>query len=73
MAHSFDWGDFWRTGMTAKVAGMRYHGIRRDGGTKRDRRQHWIAERTGQRHGVEIAYYRAESCPVCNPQEGGTP
>ena len=55
MSRPFSWGDFWRTGLTAMVAAQRHHGIRRDGGqTHTDQRDHWIAERSGPRGGVQM-------------------
>ena len=64
---AFKWCDFWRTGLTAKIAAARRHGVRRDGfQTHTEKREHWIAERGGPRGGVTIRYYSAARCPVCS-------
>ena len=54
--HPYRWGDFWRTGHLASTAVARHHGIRREGVTPTEHRQHWVAERRGPRGGVEIRY-----------------
>jgi hypothetical protein len=53
--HPFGWGDFWKTGMTAKAARSHKKGYRVDGGYRKTQSQTWCVTE-GPHGGVWIKY-----------------